>query len=431
MLKVRSALLILVAFSLAISGLSCNGNNGTPPNILLISVDTLRPDRLGYAGHDRNTSPNIDVLAREGVVFPNAYSVSGWTLPSMATILTGLYPKDHGARDLHWGLNETVPTLASILQEHGFESRGYVSHIVLTPEYGFGKGFTELDHSVLEDGDPHEMATSEELTNLALQGLGVIKEPFFVWVHYFDPHFDYLRHDRWSSFGTSDIDRYDQEIAFTDHHIGRLLEFLRQKGLYDNTIIIFTSDHGEEFGDHGGKYHYTCYDEVLRVPLIIKAPALPPGQNEEIAEQIDFVPSILARLQIESPPNLPGRNLFIDEPDPRPTFIARDRPPGYQQLAVIDDGYKFLRIVVADTTAIPEKSRGTYVDVTNVVPGTYLYNLAADPREKRNLFDGWGGETQKLMTMLTAHFTGNALPAERIQLDEETKEKLRSLGYIQ
>ena len=220
--------MVIVPGIIAVALMSCNLLARKPYNIVFLSVDTVRHDHLGYAGDSRPVSPTIDGLAKEGVVFPNAYSQSGWTLPSMATIFTGRYPKDHGATDFHRRIGTQLPTLASILEKHGYDTRGYVSHIVLKPKYGFHKGFMKYDYAVLDYGNPHNVATSKQLTDLALMSLRDIKEPFFLWVHYFDPHFVYLSHTQWASFGNSDVDRYGQEIAFTDYHIGRLLSDLRQ-----------------------------------------------------------------------------------------------------------------------------------------------------------------------------------------------------------
>ena len=125
-----------------------------PPNLVLITVDTLRPDHLGYGGSPRATSPHLDRLSQEGVVFDNAHSVSGWTLPSVATIFTGRYPKDHGATDFHWSLDPSLPTLTDILRRNGYDTHGFVSHIMLTPTYGMGDGFAHFDYSVLNVGNP-------------------------------------------------------------------------------------------------------------------------------------------------------------------------------------------------------------------------------------------------------------------------------------
>lgn len=402
-----------------------------PYNVVLISVDTLRGDHMGYAGHHRPTSPHIDGLAGEGVVFRNAYSQSGWTLPSVATILTGHFPKDHGATAFHLRVNGELPTLASILRDEGYDTRGYVSHVLLTPRYGLDKGFDIFDHSVLDHGDPHVIASGEALTDLALQGLERAREPFFLWTHYFDPHFAYLAHSQWRAFGPSSKGRYDQEIAYTDRQIGRILDYLRQSGLYDRTIIIFTSDHGEEFNDHRGIYHYTCYEEILRVPLIIRAPFLDPGMMDVRAQQIDLLPTILALVSVPLPAGLPGRDLLQPEGRERPHFVERDRPPGWRQRAVIYGGHKLVYIEDVDKSTIPRENRAVASEVRNVTAGIQLFDLMKDPRERENIYTPDNEMAISLRHLVEAYMAGGQMPTEDVGVSEELRERLRSLGYIQ
>jgi arylsulfatase A-like enzyme len=396
-----------------------------PPNLVLISVDTLRPDRLGYHGHARPTSPGIDRLARGGVVFTNAISVSGWTLPSMATILTGHYPKDHGAVDLHWSLDTALPTLARILRREGYDTYGFVSHVMLTPTYGMGDGFAHFDFSVLNVGNPHEVKTSQKLTEIARRGMRNLKEPYFVWVHYFDPHFAYLEHAQYA-FGQGEVDRYDAEIAYTDYYVDELLKVVDR----ENTVVVFTSDHGEEFGEHDGKYHYTLYDEVMRVPLIIKAPGVAPHHDDRVAEQIDLLPTVLNLLGVEAPEGLPGRDLLATETTARPVFLERDRPPQWRQRGVVMGGKKLVVIEEADTTLVPESSRREEIAVTNVHPDVYLYDLARDPGERVNLFARDDSTSLALLGILTTHFATASARPQPVQLDQDLLDKLRSLGYV-
>lgn len=402
----------------------------TRPNVLLICVDTLRPDRLGYMGNTRATSPAIDKLAAEGVRFDTCWSASGWTLPSMATIFTGMYPRDHLATDFHWSMDPALPTMAGILRGQGYDTRAYVSHVILKPTYGFGDGFKSFDYSVLDVGNPHKVSTAKELTDLAIAGLRETEKPFFMWVHYFDPHAEYLSHEEWAHFGDRDIDRYDQEIAFTDFHISRLLDELKRKGMYDNTIIIFTSDHGEEFGEHGGAYHETLYDEVLRCPLVIKAPNLQPGVSKTVVEQIDFLPTVLGLLQISAPAGLPGRNVLEPLRPAEMIFLERDRPWPWVLRGVINGDTKLFVVDVADSARIPLASRGNYADVTNVVPGVYLFDRSLDPGEQRNLYTEVNPRASELIRILAGHFAAPRGAGHPVEVDEELNKKLRSLGYI-
>jgi arylsulfatase A-like enzyme len=250
---------------------------------------------------------------------------------------------------------------------------------MLTPTYGIGDGFSHYDYTVLNDGHPHDIETSNKLTDLALRGARGLQEPWFVWVHYFDPHFEYLSHPAFAKWGASDLDRYDGEIAHTDHHIGRLLNALDGK----NTVVVFTSDHGEEFGEHGGKYHYTLFDEVMRTPLVIKAPGLTPAQSNALVDQVDLLPTMLSLLGVDAPDALPGRVLVAPDgagpPENKPLFIERDRPPPWRQQGVIVGNHKLFVVEAIDINDIPPGSRGTEVPVEHIEPGIFLYDLAVDP----------------------------------------------------
>ncbi len=420
----RRAVSLGVAIALAIAVAGCGGSKR--PNLVLITVDTLRPDHLGYNGYARATSPRIDRLAGDGVVFTDAMSVAGWTLPSVATILTGQYPMVHGATDFQWTLDPSLPTLASILRQNGYDTFGFVSHVMLTPEYGMGDGFAHFDFSVLNAGNPHLLSTSQPLTDLALEGLRDAKKPYFLWVHYFDPHFEYLPHAEFP-FGNTDVDRYDSEIAYTDYYIDTLLKAVDR----GNTVIVFTADHGEEFGEHDGKYHYTLHGEVMRVPLVIKAPSLTPHKDDTLCEQIDLLPTMLKLLGIDAPEGLPGRDLFgAARPAGAPAFIERDRPPQWHQRGVVVGTKKLFVVEDADTTLVPANNRREEIPVENVHPGIYLYDMATDPGETKNLFSRDDPNSLALLGMVTAHFAQGAAHGQPVEVDPDLLEKLRSLGYV-
>ncbi len=430
----RTRLIILAAVIVVATGVFLwLGPGGSPqPNVLLICVDTLRHDHVGFSGCERPVSPNVDALAHRGLVFPTAYSQSGWTMPSMATMLTGRYPGDTGATDFHRSVDSSLPTLASILRAAGYDTRAFVSHMLLTPTYGFNKGFRKYDSSVLQVGHPHDVSTADRLTSLAISDLDALEPPFFMWVHYFDPHFEYLSHDEWNSFGNEDLDRYDQEIAYTDREIGRLLTALDEHGYLDDTIVIFTSDHGEEFGDHGGAFHYTSYEEVVRVPLSITGPGVTPGTSNVRAQQIDLVPTVLSMLGVgEMPEGLPGVDLLNPPAGERAVFIERDRPPGFKQRTIIDGDLKLVAIAPADTNLIPWASRGTFAPYDNVHAGTFMYDLSYDPDETDNVYIEGAPHTERLLAKLNAFMEGRGAESNEVQMDEATREKLEALGYVQ
>ncbi len=401
-------------------------------NVLFICVDTLRHDHLGYAGHDLPVSPNIDALAARGLVFTNAHSQAGWTLPAMATLFTGLYPSATGATDFHRSLNWGLPTIAGILLDEGYDTRGFVSHLLLTPRHGLNNGFRKFDYSVLQTGHPHDTSTAGRISDLAIDDLDRLQEPFFMWVHYFDPHFEYLEHDEWSKFGDEPVERYDQEIAFTDHHIGRLVDALSERSMLDRTVIIFTSDHGEEFGEHGGEFHYTSYEEVMRVPLVMAGPGIAPGTTDVRAQQIDLMPTVLSLLGVDGvPEGLPGTDLLSGTYESSPVFMERDRPPGYHQRAVIDGDLKLVAIAPADTNLIPWAVRGTFSQVRNVTAGTFLYDLSEDPGETRNIYDEGDERVQGLLAQLASFVEGEVAESDSVHIDDATRERLKALGYIQ
>ncbi|PJA27224.1 MAG: hypothetical protein CO189_07720 [candidate division Zixibacteria bacterium CG_4_9_14_3_um_filter_46_8] len=439
-MKIRfmSALLWAILF-ISLGIVSCDSTPKGPYNVILIVVDTLRPDHLSYSGYP--TSPNIEKLAKEGVIFKNCYSQSGWTLPAIATILCGQYPKDHSAISEVSKIRDEVPTLAEILSVNGYDTRAFVSHLFLMPSRGFARGFKTYDYSTARASDPDRASTSETVTTIAERGLSDIKEPYFLFMHYFDPHWRYLAYPQYP-FGDRDIDHYDAEIANTDHFIGVLLDYLNSKKLLDKTIVILMGDHGEEFGEHNGRSHNTLYDEVLHVPLVIKTPFLKKGEIDAIAEQIDIVPTVLGMLNIKDAHQFPGRNLFDAKTDTMPVFVERNNPVGTVQRGIIKGKFKLTRIEVdsAKVLDVRERALAKSTDPVdraliesvglNVHPGIFLYDLNSDPHEKTNIFSQNQAKGEELLIALAKHFDKEKIPSSQISLSPDIEEKLRKLGYI-
>jgi arylsulfatase A-like enzyme len=310
---------------LATSWTGC-GDPPSHPNVLLISVDTLRADHLGVYGYPRPTSPHLDRLAAEGVVFENAYSTSSWTLPSHVSLLTGLYPAFHGVQDEGTKLITTVPTLAEGFRNLGYHTLGLVSHFYVSSEFGLERGFDTFDDSLPYSGPENPVAgvmvdRFEQLLD------EVPAKPLFAFVHFFDPHWPYTPATPFAeSFADPEyqgpvdgtvkslqpffapgapvdrpdlqqmIDLYDGEIAYLDSQIERLLEVLDRRGLLDEMIIVFTADHGEEFKEHGQLGHATTlFEEQVRIPLIVSgAPAFSPGtRRQDLVSLIDIGPTLL------------------------------------------------------------------------------------------------------------------------------------------
>jgi arylsulfatase A-like enzyme len=379
---------------------------------LIIGVDTLRPDHLGCYGYGRNTSPAIDRLAAEGVLLENTISQSPWTLPSFSTVFTSLYPSQHGAMSAVSRMRESFPTLGTILREHGYATGAVVNATVLRPEYGMNRGFDDYDPT------PPQGRRADGTTAAVLRWIEEHRDrPFMMFAHYFDPHepyaplppydtlFDagydghigtrFVLHDYFpnvvgmnfedlKSLDEKDWDHiralYDGEIAFTDKAIGDLLDRLRDLGIRDNTLVVFLSDHGEEFFEHKGFGHgHTLFGEVIRVPLIFSLPDKLP-QGVRVSRQvrlIDVMPTVLDLLGINVDARLEGANLMPvltgagEAESPQGTLF----PPGAAYSEGLLQGTERKGI-----TAQPWKM---IYDLRT--RDEMLFNLEQDPNEQENL----------------------------------------------
>lgn len=335
--------IIITVILLAAISLSC-GHDPAPLNVVFIGLDTVRSDHLGCYGYGRNTSPAIDRLASDGTLFEYALSHSPWTLPSFASAFTSLYPTQHGAGFLESSMGRRFPTLATVLADNGYATGAIVNTAALNPVFGIDRGFAHYDVTPITAGRVADGTTRAALEWIDARG----EDPFFVFVHYYDPHLpftppapydnmfdpeyagplgksfdpEFLINDRADGFtrmnAFPDRDKehivalYDGEIAFADKAIGDLLDGLDSRGLGENSIVVFMSDHGEEFFDHGGFAHgHTLYEELLRVPLILRLPGrIPAGARVPgIVRLIDIMPTLLSLLGIEIDAGLEGRDL--------------------------------------------------------------------------------------------------------------------------
>jgi arylsulfatase A-like enzyme len=272
------------------------------PNVLLITIDTLRADRLGCYGYAQPTSPEIDRFASTAAVFDAAQSSSSWTLPSLSSIHTSLYSSTHGCDKIEQRLEPEFTTLAETLRDAGWDTAMVACHIFLSAQYGLQQGFTHVDDTLVRTaGDASKAISSPGVSERGLAFLEAKAAtddatPWFLWLHYFDPHDEYLVHPGFSEpFGTaSESERYDGEIAFTDHHVGRVLRRLEELGLGDDTLVILTSDHGEEFGEHGFDRHgYSLYEAAVRIPLVVRAPGRFAQRVADVVSNVDLMPTVL------------------------------------------------------------------------------------------------------------------------------------------
>jgi arylsulfatase A-like enzyme len=426
--------------------------------VILIAVDTLRADHLSTYGYERETSPNLDRLVREEAIrFDCAYSASSWTLPSMTSLMTSLHPHEHGVEDRGQRLHPSVPTLAAAFAGQGWYTAGFITHIYASSLFGLDTGFAEF-HDVSIDWDYGEgmQVRADELNELALPWIHAHRdETFFLFLHYFDPHWDYEPPPPFDQLFTdpgyagpargdwrylrkflgadermepADLEHvvalYDGEIRYTDHHLGRLFEELRALDLWEDTLLVITSDHGEEFQEHGSVHHVrTLYEEVLRVPLIVKLPGgRPDGWREVVPEPvagIDVAPTILSAAALHTPPSFEGRDLvpLFSGPGREGPVFARTIRHGSRKEALREGALKTIRTFAGRQTTFE------------------AYDLAADPGELHPLAGATDTQAARFERVLQGRGAPDPLPPEApeepVELTSEQLERLRALGYIE
>ncbi len=397
-------------------------------NVLLITIDTLRADHLGAYGYRPIKTPTIDALAGEGVLFENAITPAVMTLPSHATILTGLYPPTHGIRDNgDYRLNSEVLTLAEVLRSRGLLTGAVVGSFVLDSMFNLGQGFETYDDA-LPGSQLNEAFFAERparaVTDAALRFLdGAQDARFFLWVHYYDPHHPYTAP---SPFKEQYPRRgYDAEIAYVDAEIGRLLAALTDRGLKSKTLIVLTADHGEGLNDHGEQSHgIFLYEEEIRVPLVISLPPhLPAGLRvRQTVRTVDIMPTILDLIRIDplgAAHAVQGRSLWplVADPDPE-----QPGEPAYSEAMA-----PLLQYGWSPTFSIRDE-RWKYVEA----PRPELYDLAADAKEKNNLAllrPELAAQYKQRLEKLRQEVTRPGTEAEATTLDPAAQARLRSLGY--
>jgi len=386
-------------------------------NLLLVTVDTLRRDRVGAYGSTAGLTPTLDALARSGVRFTRAFSHVPMTLPAHASILTGRTPVGHGVRaNGTYRLNDGIPTLATVLKASGYRSGAFVGAFVLDARYGLSRGFDEYDERYGQSGRS-TFAFAERRAADTVQAAGdwIVSSgaagPWFAWIHLFDPHAPYDAPVEYRA-GRSP---YDAEVAYTDAMIGRLLDRLRAARALDRTLIIVTADHGESLGDHGETTHgLFAYDATLAVPLIVSGQGVEARVLDGTVGHADLLPTMCDLLGIAPPPHLDGHSLVAPpEADRLVYFEALD--------AALTRGWAPLTGVAS--------ARWKFVDL----PERELYDLAADPGEARNL----AGQDFARVKMLSdakhamvAQAVATAAPAAAAAPDDEATRRLRSLGYV-
>ena len=433
------------------------------PNIILVSIDSLRADHLHGYGYRRETSPTIDGLAREGVLFETVLSPTSWTLPAHITLLSALAPEDHGVNDDGMKLGPDAVLLSEVLQDAGYATAGFVAGHYLDASYGFFQGFDLYDdYGIISDPRESErLVTSPRLLKFSREWLQKWDEegrrkPFFLFLHMWDVHIDYIPpppydtlfdpdyrglvtgEDVWDdatlnkNMDPRDLEHlvalYDGEIRYTDLHLGKILNVLKELGVYDQTIIVVTSDHGEEFFEHGWKVHkFTLYEEVLRVPLVVRYPAKIPA-GAVVAQQVrlmDVAPTILSLAGIPQPENF-GTSALRDphaERDLYPLIVGDEAEATPPSIAFGD-----LQGKIASIRTEKHKL------ILNEQGLDELYDLSIDPQEQSNVLRSHVDIYEALRRVhlvwksTRARKTGFSKPAK---LSVEQLEVLRSLGYVE
>ncbi len=398
-------------------------------NILLITVDTLRADHLGCYGGQNAATPSIDGLAARGVRFSRAFAQVPLTTPSHACILTGAYPQVHKLRD-NGGfiLDDTIPTLASIVQRKGFLTAAFVGAAVLHHQYGLNRGFGTYidDMSAPKQGGllpgvvaevRGDVITERALDWLKKQSAARTSKNFLLWTHYYDPHFPYDPPEPIASKFAKD--KYSGEIAYTDEQIGKLLEGLRDLDLIDNTLVVLMADHGEGLGDHGEFTHGVfLYDATTHIPLIVAGPDVSKGRTiAQLVRSIDVMPTVVDYLGLPPSSRTQGQRLTDS--------LLEGKP--------VQDQFAYMETLYPKTSHGWSELRAVRTEDWKLImaPTAELYHLKSDALESRNVKAEHSAKAAELEKHLweTAGPRENLGRLERKPVSDETLRELQSLGY--
>ena len=393
-------------------------------NVLLITLDTTRADHLGCYGCRAADTSVLDALADGGLRFDDAVTTAPVTLPAHASILTGLYPPNHGVRNnAEFSLDEQHVTLAEVLREHGYATVAFVAAFVLDARFGLNQGFDLYDDRMPPpaQGFGQDLERpAEAITDAAARWLGgrEADAPFFAWVHYFDPHYPYVPHEE-RYRGRP----YDGEITYMDRHLGRLLETLERHGLRERTLIIAVADHGESLGEHGEQGHSRLiYEGAMRVPLIISCPSLlaePEVVDDVLVSVADVFPTVLDLLSI---------------PHGACDGISLLRARGHRGRSV----YMETMVTYLDNGWAPLFALREHGRKFIMAPRREYYDLRADPREQSNLWDDLPQREVEACARLEAELSellarwpsAEEIAGMAAAVDPETADRLESLGYV-
>ena len=419
------------------------GNLGTRgrPNVLLVTIDTLRADHCSAYGYEVETTPVLRELARNGVLFKRAYAPSATTAPSHAALLTSRYPRSLGILKNGHSLEKGYTTLAEVLAGRGYATAAFVSSAPLRSHYGFSRGFEHFDDSFKRETvslgrngenivDRRADATVDAVRTW-LDGRKAPSDgrPLFAWVHFVDPHAPYHAPESfdgaWPQGTQEKIRAYDGEVRFADRQLGRLLDAFRAAEGERGTLVVVTSDHGEGLGDHGWMWHgVNLHEELVRVPLVVSWPqgGLPQRSYGWPVELLDVAPGILRLLSFDVPREFEGRNMLVPRADDEPVFLQRrvyrakaveDKQTRGEMTAMVRNNWKYVWA--------PEDD------------GEELYRLVSDPQEKDNLADREKARGGRMATTLERWRRRHPVPehpGRDAPLAAERLRELRALGYV-
>ena len=422
----RAVAWVVILCAAGLCGCSDTPTPSSRLSFLLVTLDTLRADRLGSYGYAGAETPNLDRLASEGVRFEQAISPVPSTLPAHATILTGLFPQAHGVRDNGtYVLPGDLLTLGEALSAEGYDTAAFVSSFVVDSRFGLDRGFEtyfDFDDSPGERRSSRVERVGGETAARALEWLSQPRErPFFAWIHLYDPHAPFEAPEPYRS---RFADRpYDGEVAYTDAVVGEILDRLESLGASDSTLVVVVGDHGESLGEHGETYHsWFIYDATLKVPFLARLPGIIP-EDLVIEEQVrlaDVAPTALELLGVSRDrwQGMQGTSLA-----PWLTEGAREHLPAYAESLVpqLQFGWSGLKAI---------RERGfKYIEA----PRPELYDLAADPGETRNLVserEDVARELEERLEALERELRRGEGEHQPSPIDEEAIRKLQSLGYV-
>jgi arylsulfatase A-like enzyme len=477
--RVRDGRTALFAAALALAGAGCEPGSlsekraagPTGPNIFLITIESLRTDHVGCYGYERDTTPALDALANEGILYENCYSVTSWTLAAHASLFTGLYPTAANVIFPKDRLDPAYTTIAEALSDAGYETTAIVSGPYLRKAFKLDQGFAEYDDSIAAPPDRKRVGiadiTNPQMEEALLAYFDRPREPgrpFFLFAYFWDPHYDYIPPPPYDSmFRPADakeinlthydspqnpvkkgispqqlayvLSQYDGEIRCTDDVLGRVFQLMKNRGLWDNTVVIVTSDHGEEFFEHGKKGHKNnVYVESVLVPLVIKTPGqTAPRRDARLASMVDLLPTMLDFAGVErSFPLLHGYSLR--EPDVGPPVFCELTTSWYMRNK--RTGEKWLE---SDLWLSLRDGKDRVIGMENERKKQQqwqLFDVRADPRELAPLQDEHADDLRTMQTRVRKWYRYMEKTAATIgergeaELTPEEIEHLRAIGYL-